>query len=329
MRWKKTAAVAALACMISCLYGCGKAPADQVTLLMADVQEGEHPTALACDKFADMVYDRTKGRINIEVYHGSTLGTEAEQMAQVEAGGLDFARVSTSVFSDDPYFQAFQCLYLYDSEDAMWDTLNGSVGDALLALDIDAYDNIEGLCWFSGGSRNFYNNQHAIHTPDDLNGLTLRVTADSLFALLEMNGATGINVSYNDIYTSITQGVIDGAENNWPSYISTGHYEVAQYITIDQHQCVPELIIASQSCLDSLSAEDRAIIEECAKEVSEYQIQAMKDYEADALATAEAAGVEVTYLTDAEAAQFHEQGAEVNATVSEHLSDAIAFVTGK
>ncbi|MCD7709530.1 MAG: TRAP transporter substrate-binding protein DctP [Clostridiales bacterium] len=329
---KKTVSCILVLCMVVAmgLAGCGTSSSNQVTLLMADVQEGDHPTALACDKFADLVYQKTNGRINIEVYHGDTLGTEAEQAVQVSAGGLDFARIATGSLTDyEPILKAFQCLYLYDSEDAMWDALNGSIGDSLLNSEGFAENNIVGLCWFSGGSRNFYNNQHEVHTPSDLEGLTLRVTSDSLFAFLEMNGATGINISYNDIYNSITQGVIDGAENNWPSYISTGHYEVAQYITIDQHQCIPEMIIASKSCMDSLSSSDQEIIKECAKEASEYQIQAMTDYEDEAIATAEAAGCTITYLSDEESAQFHEQGATVNAEVSADLEDAIAFLTGQ
>lgn len=328
MKKKRILSVILAAFMIFGICGCGKT-SEQTVLLMADVQEGDHPTALACDKFADMVYKRTKGRVKIEVYHGDTLGTEAEQMQQVSVGGLDFARVSGPISKYNPDFKAFQSLYLYDSEEQMWDILNGKVGDDLRNSKDFADNNIEGLCWFSGGSRNFYNSKKEIKKPSDLEGLTLRVTTDSMFAFLEKNGAVGKNIAYNDIYSSVKEGVIDGAENNWASYISTEHYKVAKYITIDQHCCIPEMIIASKSAMDKLSDEDQEIVRQCAKEISEYQIKAMKDYEAEAMKLAESEGCVITYLTEDEAKEFHKQGEEINEVVSADLMGVIKTITGK
>lgn len=326
MRGKRIISTLLAAAAVFSMTACGKAK-DQVTLLMADVQEGEHPTAIACDDFAKMVYDRTDGRVNIEVYHGDTLGSEAEQMQQVAVGGLDLARVSGPISNYNPDFKAFQALYLYDSEDDMWDILNGDVGDSLLNSKEFDKNNMVGLCWFSGGSRDFYNSKREIRSPKDLKDLTFRVTTDSMFALLEENGAKGINIAYNDIYDSISEGVIDGAENNWPSYISTEHYKVAKYITIDQHCCIPEMIVMSKSCLESLSEEDQKIVKECAKEISKEQIQAMKDYEAEAIKKAEKEGVKVTYLSDEAAKEFHKQGAAINKEVSADLMDVIKRIT--
>lgn len=326
MRGKRIISTLVAATAVFSLTACGE-PDDQVTLLMADVQEGEHPTAVACDDFAELVYDRTDGRVNIEVYHGDTLGSEAEQMQQLTVGGLDLARVSGPISNYNEDFKAFQSLYLYDSEDDMWDILNGSVGDDLLNSDQFDKNNLVGLCWFSGGSRDFYNSQREIKSPEDLKGLTFRVTTDAMFALLEKNGAKGINIAYNDIYDSISGGVIDGAENNWPSYISTEHYKVAKYITIDQHCCIPEMIVMSKTCLESLSAKDQEIVKECAKEISEQQIQAMKDYEEDAIKQAEKEGVKVTYLSDEASKEFRKQGAEINEEISADLMDVIDRIT--
>lgn len=328
MRRKRLIGMITAVCMLFCLFGCGRSD-EQTILLMADVQEGEHPTAIACDKFAEMVYDRTDGRIKIEVYHGDVLGSEAEQMQQIKAGGIDLARVSGPVSNYDSDFKAFQALYLYDSEEQMWDILNGKVGDDLLQSDKLAENNMVGLCWFSGGSRNFYNSKKEITSPADMKGLTFRVTTDSMFALLEKNGAKGMNIAYNDIYSSMSKGVIDGAENNWASYLTTGHYEKAKFITIDQHQCIPEIIVASKSCLDSLSQEDREIVEECAKEISKEQIQSMKEYEEKAVKQLEKEGVKVTYLSDKAAKEFKKQGQEINETVNAEYADAIKKVTGK
>lgn len=315
-------------CLLFVLTGCGK-QTETTTFLMGDAQEGEHPTAIACDNFAEMVNDRTDGRVTIEVYHGSTLGSEGDQLKQVVAGGLDFVRVSGQISNYEPKMKAFQSLYLFNSEDDMWNALSGSVGDELLNSQNLLDNNLEGLAWFSGGSRNFYNNQKEVTCPADLAGLKLRANTDVLMALLEENGASGINVAYNDIYQSITEGVIDGAENNWPSYISTEHYKVAKYITIDQHCCIPEMIIASKSAMDSISAEDQQIIRDCAKEISTQQIKAMKDYEAKAIETAEAEGCTITYLSDEALKEFQQQGEAINQEIFADYIDYMNEITGK
>ena len=317
------------ACMIALIAlttGCGKSK-DTTIFIMSDVQEGDHPSAIACDRFAELVYDRTNGRIKIEVYHGDTLGSETEQLQQVAAGGIDFARISGQLSNYEEDMKAFQSLYLYESEEAMWEVLKGPVGDALMTSEGFTSNNIQGLAWFSGGSRNFYNNKRVITAPEDLAGLTLRVNTQHMIQFLNNVGANPVNIAYNDIYNSINSGIIDGAENNWPSYISTGHYEVAPYITIDQHTCIPEMLIVSKSALESMSPKDQEIVKQCAKEISDYQIQAMKDYESEAIKIAEEAGCTITVLTPEQSAAFMEAGAKVNEVVSADLIDVINRLT--
>lgn len=298
------------------LAGCGSNSKNVTTLIMSDVQEGDHPTALACDKFAELVKQKTNGRINIEVYHGQTLGTEAEQIAQVTVGGIDFVRVSSPVATYYDDIKAFQALYLYGSEDDMWKVLDGDIGNEFLKAQKLKDNGIEGLCWISGGSRNFYNNVKPVTSPDDLKGLTLRVNTDSMFAFLEKCGAKGVNVSYGDIYNAISDGTIDGAENNWPSYISTGHYKVAPYITVDEHTRIPEMIVASTETMSKLSTQDQQIIRECANEVSHLQRQWMKEYDEKAIKQAEEAGCTITYLTKEQVAKFQSVAEPVNEQVS-------------
>lgn len=300
------------------MTGCGPSnDSDKIVLIMADVQEGQHPTARACDKFAELVQKKTNGKIEIEVYHGSALGTEAEQVAQVTVGGIDFVRASSSSISTYcDNLKALQALYLYDSEDSMWKVMDGSVGDELLNESDLGKNGITGLCWFSGGARNFYNNKKEVTSPTDLAGLTLRVNTPSMFSFLTACGATGKNVSYNDIYNSITAKVIDGAENNWPSYISTNHYQAAQYITVDEHTRIPEMIVVSKKTMDSLPEEYQKIIKECALETSQYQRKWMQEYDEEAIKTAEGAGCKITRLNDTQVAAFQKIADPINADVS-------------
>lgn len=304
------------------LCGCGSKQAT-TTLIMADVQEGTHPTALACDEFARLVNEKTDGRIEIEVYHGQILGTEAEQIAQVTVGGIDFVRVSSPVSTYYDDIKAFQALYLYGSEDEMWKVLDGQLGTEMLKSEELSSNGIEGLCWISGGSRNFYNDVKPITCPDDLKGLTLRVNTDSMFAFLEKCGAKGVNVSYGDIYNAISDGTIDGAENNWPSYISTGHYKVAPYISVDEHTRIPEMIVVSTETMSKLSQQDQQIIRECATEAGRLQRQWMQEYDQEAIKQAEEAGCQITYLTQEQVAQFQSVAESVNADVSANYIDTI------
>lgn len=310
-------------CVLSIVLGGCSGKSEVKRLIMADVQEGEHPTAVACDEFAKMVEDKTDGRIVIEVYHGQTLGTESEQVDQVAVGGIDFARISSPIVAYNDDFKAFQALYLFAEEDAMWEMLDGSFGDRFLKSEEMESKGIEGLCWISGGSRNFYNNVKEISSPKDLEGMTLRVNTDSMFALLEACGAKGVNIAYGDIYDSIKSGIVDGAENNWPSYISTEHYKVAPYITVDEHTRIPEMFIASKQTMESLSKEDQEIIRQCAEEAGLSQRKNMKAYDEKAIKTAEEEGCTITYLTESQVKEFQEMAEPVNEVASEAYMDII------
>lgn len=323
---KRTVFAGCLLAMALTFTGCGK-ETDSTVFIMSDVQMGDHPTAKACDEFAEEVYKETDGRVKIEVYHGDTLGAESDQMEQLRIGGIDFARLSGPISNYLEDMKAFQSLYLYDSEEDMWDVLESSVGDELLNAKGLTDNNMVGLCWFSGGSRNFYNNKKEIKSPEDLNGLTIRVNTDPMIKLVSMNGGTPVNIAYNDIYNSIKKGTIDGAENNWPSYISTGHYEVAKYITVDKHTCIPEMIIASESALEKMSAEDQETVKRVAKEISKKQIQAFKEFDEQAIDQAKESGCTVTELTEAESAAFKKQGEEVNNEVNGQYQDVIERIT--
>lgn len=308
-----------LVCIISVigLFGCSSSKSAATILIMSDVQEQGHPTAMACDKFAELVKEKTNGRIIIETYHGSTLGTEEDQIKQVAVGGIDFSRNSTAglaIYDDN--FKALQALYLYKNDEHMWNVLNGEIGDSLLNSDKLKQNGVIGLTWYTGGSRNFYNDKKEVKSPTDLSGLNIRVNTDSMISFLKKVGATPKNVSYNDIFSSIQSGALDGAENNWPSYISTNHYSVAKYITVDEHTSIPEMIIASKATMDKLSAEDQKIIKECAQESTKYQIEEMKKYDDKAIQTAKDAGCTITYLNDSQAKQFQDAAVSVNEDVN-------------
>ncbi len=270
----------------------------------AENQAEDYPTTLAAQKFADLVFEKTYGRIKIEVYAGAQLGDEKSVIEQLQFGGIDFARVSASPLAEfSPSLNVLQMPYLYRDEAHMWAVLDGQIGQDF--LDSLEPSGLIGLSWYSSGSRSFYNSVRPINTLEDLKGLKIRVQESALMmGMVEALGANPVPMAYGEVYGALQTGVIDGAENNWPSYESTSHYEVAQYYVLDQHTRVPEPQIMSAVTAAKLSAEDMAIIQECATESALYQRQLWTEREAQSEEIVRAAGVTVTELSAEELAKF-------------------------
>jgi len=192
--------------------------------------------------------------------------------------------------------------YLYRNADHMWEVLNSNIGDDFLDSMEDA--GFVGLSWFDSGARSFYNSVRPVKSVADLAGLKIRVQeSDLMIGLVESLGAVATPMPFGEVYSGIQTGVIDGAENNWPSYYSTSHYEVAKYFTLDEHTRVPEITIASKLSMDKLSKEDQALIKQAAKDSMAFQIKAWADYEKVAEEAVRANGNQIDYLDDNSAFQ--------------------------
>ncbi|MBN2657544.1 MAG: TRAP transporter substrate-binding protein [Spirochaetales bacterium] len=287
---------------VAVFWGNGKTESDisplPVVLRLAETHGSDYPTTRGDYEFARLVEERSGGRIRIIVYPDARLGEERAVIEQVQFGAIDFTRVSISplaAFSEN--FNALQMPYLYRNADHMWNILNSPLGDDF--LDSLSPAGFVGLSWFDSGARSFYNSLRPIRSVDDLKGMKIRVQESSLMVgLVEALGAVATPMPFGLVYSAIQTGVIDGAENNWPSYFSTEHYEVARYFTIDEHTRVPEITIASKLTMDRLSDEDRKIIVEAAKDSMAFQRRVWADYEKEAEAAIVARGNEIHYLQD-------------------------------
>lgn len=304
---KKTYSIIILAIVMLTFSGCSKLTSNKevTTLFLANVNEEGSPTSIACDEFARLVKERTNGRIIIETYHNSVLADESSSVNQVQVGGIDFARVGVAALANfEDNLNALQLPYLYRDEEHMWKVLNGEIGQGFLNSENLKEKGIIGLTWYTGGSRNFYNTQKEIHTPEDLVGMNVRIKSKLHMEMVSAMGGIPNPMNYSDVYNALEKGTLDAAENNWSSYISSSHYKVAKYITIDEHLRIPELIIASKKSMEKLSEEDQKIIEECAKESTDIQLKLWKDFEEKAIKTAEDSGCKITYLTENELTLF-------------------------
>ncbi|UQZ89900.1 C4-dicarboxylate ABC transporter [Deltaproteobacteria bacterium Smac51] len=269
------------------------------TLQLSDNQPPDYPTTIGDRKFAELVKERTDGRITIDVYDSAQLFDEKSAIEAAQMGGLAFCRVNAQPLSDfTPALGVLSLPYIFRDEAHLWSTLNGPVGEELLK---ELEDNgLVGLTYYDSGSRHFYNNKREVKTPADMKGLKIRVQQSKLMmGLVTSLGASATPMAYGEVFASLQSGVIDGAENNWPSYYSTSHYEVAPFYTLDFHTRTPEVLCMSKFVWDSLSPEDQKIIKDAAVESQSTQRESWKAYEARAIEAIRASGkVTVTIVND-------------------------------
>jgi tripartite ATP-independent transporter DctP family solute receptor len=291
----------AAAALTAVLFG-GAAYAQEMTLKSSDTHPDGYPTVEAVKFLGELVKERTGGRIAIEVYHSAQLGEEKDTIEQTRAGVIDMNRVSLGPFNNIvEETQAVSLPYIFKSIDHMHKVMDGPIGEEILKA-FEAHD-LVGLAFYDSGSRSFYNARKPIKSIDDLKGMKLRVIQSDVFvAMVNALGANAVPMPYGEVYSAIQTGVIDGAENNWPSYESSKHYEVAKHYTLDQHLIVPEVLVMSKASWDKLSPQDQAIVKAAAKESVAKMRALWAEREAASEKTVRAAGSEV--VTDIDKQPF-------------------------
>ncbi|MGP9804950.1 TRAP transporter substrate-binding protein [Paracoccus sp. NSM] len=241
------------------------AAACEITLRSSDTHPDGYPTVEGVKAMAEEVRERTEGRVCIEVFPSAQLGQERDTIEQTQFGVIDMVRASFGTFNDIvPVTQTFSLPFLFRDVPHMHAVMDGPIGDEIAAA-FEERDLIV-LGYYDGGARSFYNSQKPITSIEDLAGMKIRVIQNDVFVdMMTALGATATPMPYGEVYSAIQTGVIDGAENNFPSYDSSGHFEVAPHYTINQHLMVPELVAMSKSTWDRMSAEDQAILREAAR----------------------------------------------------------------
>ena len=258
----------------------------------------DYPVSLGLDAFTAMIEERTEGRITAETYHGGVLGSQPDAIEQVRLGAIEYAVFNLGPMGPVvPATNVVSLPFVFDSVDHMHKVMDGEIGD-----DISAAMEEEGLvalAWYDSGSRSFYNSQHAINTPADLEGMKIRVMNNELFVgMIEALGGNATPMAFAEVYQSLQTSVVDGAENNWPSYESTGHYEVAGYYSLSEHLIIPECVCINADLWNSLSAEDQEIVRSAARESATLQRQLWAEREQASREAVEAAGVIVNEIAD-------------------------------
>lgn len=268
----------------------------KVLLRLANNQGPSHPASKACDYFAELVNERTDGRIEILNYHSGQLGDEKTVISQVVYGGIDLARVSIALLEEyEPELIALQMPYLYENAEHMWKVLDSEIGSRYLKSLRGA--GLEGLCWYDAGARNFYTTEQKIYNVEDLKDLKIRVMESSFISdVIQALGAEPVVIPYHKVEMALKYGEIDGAENNFSSYVGMGHQLYAKNIVIDEHVRIPEMIIMNQGVMEQLSKEDQDILYQAAQESSVWQRKLWEEQEKENIKALEKAGVSITQI---------------------------------
>ena len=259
---------ALIAVMTAALLAVISAPAmaQKIELRSSDVHPPDYPTVRGVMLISDLMNQWTNGRITIKVFHSSQLGAEKEALEMTQLGALDMTRVSVGpVGPIVDELNVFNMPYLFRDSAHQYKVLDGPIGDEMLSK-LEA-GNLIGLGWYAAGSRSFYNSKRPIKNIDDLKGLKFRVMGNPLFVdMMQALGGNGVSMAHTETYSALQTGVVDGGENNFPTYDAANHYQVAKYYTLDEHLMVPEIIVFSKKKWDTLSKEDQGLLRKATKE---------------------------------------------------------------
>lgn len=245
------------------LTGCGPRLGGLFTA--TDGHPADYPTVRAVEFMGRYLAEQTGGRLGIKMFAGGQLGSETDTLEVTSFGGIDINRVYFAPLNSiEPMTLPFSLPFVFDSVDHMRRVVDSAVGNEVLAS-LEPQGLI-GLAIYDSGSRSFYNTRRAIRSPADMKGLKLRVPASDLsVAMINALGANAVPIPLGETYQALAQGVIDGAENNLPSFTSSRHYEVATFLSVTDHLFTPEALVMSKVSYDRLSQADRDLVREAAR----------------------------------------------------------------
>ena len=257
---------------------------------VADTQSEDYPTVQALMFMARLVEERTAGRHRIRVFHSRQLGEEKDTIEQTRVGAIDLNRTNVApIGSLIPGANVLALPFLFRSFDHLHKVLDHAIGDEILTS--SQRHGFVSLTFYDSGSRSIYNSVRPIRTLADMKGLRIRVQQSELMVeMIKALGAAPIELPYGQVSTGLSTRLIDGAENNWPSYVTTNHYKLAPYYTLTEHTMGPELLVVSPRAWESLSAEDQDIFRDAARKSSAYMRELWHGLEERSRQQARAAG---------------------------------------
>ncbi|MEH6548819.1 MAG: TRAP transporter substrate-binding protein [Pseudomonadales bacterium] len=288
----RTIALNVLLISVIFITACGEKSGERTIRLAhnLDIQHPVHKAMLYMNKRLKL---HSADTMQLEIYSSGQLGSEREVLELLQIGTLGMTKVSaSSIEAFVPAMKVFSLPYLFSSQEHLWKTLNSDIGQTLLEAGIPF--RIRGLGYYDAGSRSFYSTKKQILSPDDLRGMKIRVmSSQSAVNMVNTMGGSATPVSWGELYTALQQGVVDGAENNPPSFYLSKHYEVSKYYTLDEHTSIPDVIVIGTHIWNQLNAQEQSWLQLAMNESTEHQRQLWQEATNEALIAVKAAGVEV------------------------------------
>ena len=271
----------------------GKGAVKVKVLKLAHGLPTDHPVHKAMEHMADLVAEKSGGNMKIDIYPSEQLGTEKECLERLQMGALAMTKTSSSPM--ESFVEEMKVLglpYVFRDKDHYWKVLLGDIGKELLAA--GEAKRLKGLCFYDAGARSFYTVKKAVESPADLAGLKIRVQQSPVaMQLVDAMGASATPIAWGELYTSLQQGVVDGAENNPPSLYTSKHYEICKFYSLDEHTMPPDILLVSTRVWGQLSAEQQGILQEAVDESVTFQRQLWAEFEKKSMDEVEKAGVKI------------------------------------
>lgn len=278
--------------------GCNKSESDEdgtKTIILAHAMHLTHPVTIAMDHMAELVNEYSDGKLKVEIYPTGQLGGERELLELVQIGTIGITKISGAVLENIvPPVRVLSLPYLYRDTEHFQNTLWGEVGEELL-LEGERYQ-LRGLAYYDAGMRSFYSVDRPINTPADLAGMKIRVQPSVMaMNLIRAYGGSATPLAYGELYTAFQGGIVDGAENNPPSFHTSRHYEVTNYYILNEHTAVPDFLVIGTRLWNSLTEQQQEWLQRAVDESVEFQRELWQESEQESLRIVQEAGVEVIY----------------------------------
>ncbi len=294
--------------------------AQNIVLKAADTHPAGYPTVVAVENMGKKLEAATNGRIKMQMFPGAVLGQEKETVEQTQLGAIQIARISLGVVGPVvPDVNVFNMPFVFRDVNHMRKVIDGPIGDELLKKVTDSPAKLVGLGWMDGGSRSLYTKK-PVRTPADLAGQKVRMMGNPLFVdTMNAMGGNGIAMAYGEVFTALQTGVLDGAENNPPSYFTANHYNTpAKYYAQTNHLIIPEIFVMSKVAWDKLSKDDQALVMKVSREAQLDQRALWDKSVADYSAKLKAAGIQ---FIDVDQKLFFDATAPVRAKYGTQFAD--------
>jgi tripartite ATP-independent transporter DctP family solute receptor len=297
----RLSAAAAVLGAVGMGFGGAALAADKIVFKASDVHPEGYPTVQAVENMGKKLSAATNGRLSVQMFASMQLGGEKEAIEQAQVGAIQLARVSVGALGpviDD--LNVFNLPFLFRDTAHAEKVMDGPIGQELLdKVTSNDKAGLVGLCWMDAGARNMYDTKKPINSIADLKGLKVRVMGNPMFVeMMNDLGGNGIAMGYDQVFSALQTGVVDGAENNPPSFVFDNHYQVAKNYTLTEHLIVPEMLVFSKKTWNTLSKDDQALMLKLAKETQADERVLWNKVEADAFAKMKAAGITPVKIAD-------------------------------